>query len=121
MIGFLLRALISAAGFWLATQWVPGIHIDSSNAAGTLLIAGLVMGVVNAIVKPIAFVLTLPFTIVTLGLFLFVLNAAMVALVAWLVPGLHIADFKAALLTAITVWVVSWVGYALIGNKVRGS
>jgi putative membrane protein len=118
MMGFLLRALISAAGLYLATQWVPGVHIDSANYTGTLLIAALVLGVVNAIVRPIAFILTLPVTILTLGLFLFVLNAAMVGLVAWLVPGFHVDDFRAALLTAIIVWIVSWIGSWFITKRV---
>ncbi|HEY1491034.1 MAG TPA: phage holin family protein [Steroidobacteraceae bacterium] len=114
MMGFILHALITAAGLWLATQWVPGVHLDNTT---TLLIAAVLLGVVNAIVKPIAFILTLPVTILTLGLFLFVLNAAMVALVAWLVPGFHVATFMAALLTAIVVWIVSWIGSAFIRKR----
>jgi len=114
MIGFLLRAVITAAGLWLATQWVPGVHINTTT---TLLIAAVLLGVVNAIVKPIAFILTLPVTILTLGLFLFVLNAAMVALVAWMLPGFHLDGFKAALLTAIVVWIVSWIGSWFIGRR----
>jgi putative membrane protein len=114
MIGFLLRAVITAAGLYLATQWVPGVHINSTT---TLLIAAVLLGVVNAIVKPIAFILTLPVTILTLGLFLFVLNAAMVALVAWMLPGFHLDGFKAALLTAIIVWIVSWIGSWFIGKR----
>jgi putative membrane protein len=114
MIGFVLRAVITAAGLWLATQWVPGVHISDTT---TLLIAAVLLGVVNAIVKPIAFILTLPVTILTLGLFLFVLNAAMVALVAWMLPGFHLDGFKAALLTAITVWIVSWIGHWFIGRR----
>ena len=100
MIGFLLRALITAVGLWLATQWVPGVHFDSD---ATLLIAAVLLGVVNAIVRPVAFILTLPVTILTLGLFLFVLNAAMVGLVAWLVPGFHVNRFRGALFTAIII------------------
>jgi putative membrane protein len=114
MIGFLLRAVITAAGLYLATRWVPGVHINSTT---TLLIAAVLLGVVNAIVKPIAFILTLPVTILTLGLFLFVLNAAMVALVAWMLPGFHLDGFKAALLTAIIVWIVSWIGSWFIGKR----
>jgi putative membrane protein len=116
MIGFILRAVVTAAGLWLATQWVPGVHIDTT---GTLLIAALLLGVVNAIVKPILFILTLPVTLLTLGLFLFVLNAAMVALVAWLVPGFHVNGFMAALLTAIVVWIVSWIGSWFIGKRTK--
>ena len=72
MMGFLLRAVITAAGLWLATQWVPGVHVDT---VPMLLLAAVLLGVVNAIVRPIAFILTLPVTILSLGLFLFVLNA----------------------------------------------
>ena len=114
MMGFLLRALISAFGLWLASQWVSGVHINSTR---TLVLAALLLGVVNAIVRPIAFILTLPLTILTLGLFLLVLNAGMVALVAWMLPGFHIRDFAAALLTWIIVWLTGWVGSALIGHR----
>ena len=114
MIGFLLRALITAAGLWLASQWVSGVHINTST---TLLLAAILLGVVNAIVRPIAFILTLPITILTLGLFLLVLNAAMVWLVARILPGFHAPWFMPAFLTAIIVWLVSWVGSWLIGQR----
>jgi putative membrane protein len=114
MMGFLLRAVITAIGLWLATQWVPRVHIDS---IGTLILAGLLLGVVNAIVRPIAFILTLPITILTLGLFLFVLNAAMVALVSWLLPGFDAPWFKPVFLTSIIVWITGWIGSWLIGQR----
>jgi putative membrane protein len=113
MTGFLLRALISAVGLWLASEWVPGVHFRSTT---TLILAGVLLGVVNAVVRPILFVLTLPLTLVTLGLFLLVLNAAMVALVAWMLPGFRIPSFTAALLTWIIVWITGWIGSALIGH-----
>jgi putative membrane protein len=112
--GFLLRALLAACGLWLASRWVHGVRIADTP---TLLLAGLLLGVVNAVVRPIAFILTLPLTIVTLGLFLLVLNAAMIALVAWILPGFHLyGGFRAALLTAILVWLTSWIGSAIIGH-----
>jgi putative membrane protein len=114
MTGFLLRALLSAFGLWLASQWVPGVHFNSPT---TLLLAAILLGFVNAIVRPIAFILTLPLTIVTLGLFLLVLNAGMVALVAWILPGFRLHSFSAALLTWIIVWITGWVGSALIGHR----
>jgi putative membrane protein len=114
MMGFILRAVITAAGLWIATQWVPGVHIDTVT---TLLIAGLLLGIVNAIVRPIAFILTLPITLLTLGLFLFILNALMIKLVAWILPGFHLDTFKAALLTAIIVWIVGWIGSWFIGKR----
>ena len=114
MMGFLLRAVISAIGLWLATQWVTGVHYDS---VGALIGAGLVLGVVNAIIRPIAFILTLPVTILTLGLFLLVLNAAMVWLVGKIVPGFHAPWFMPAFLTSLIVWLTGWVGSWLIGQR----
>src|ERR1039458_9430195 len=112
MLGFLVRAALVALDLWLATLWVPGVHIDSP---ATLMLAGLLLGIVNSIVRPIAIVLTLPMTIATLGLFLLVINAGMVALVAWMLPGMHIAGFWSAFCTAVVVSLVSVVGSWFIG------
>jgi putative membrane protein len=114
MMGFLLRAVISAIGLWLATQWVAGVHYDS---VGYLIGAGLLLGVVNAIIRPIAFILTLPVTILTLGLFLLVLNAAMVWLVGAILPGFHAPWFMPAFLTSLIVWLTGWVASWLIGQR----
>ncbi len=114
MTGFLIRAIIVALGLWLATVWVQGISIDSPS---TLILAGILLGIVNSIVRPIAIVLTLPMTILTLGLFLLVINAGMVALVAWMLPGMHVATFGAAFWTALLVSVVSIVGSWFVGPK----
>jgi putative membrane protein len=114
MMGFALRVVITAIGLWLATQWVQGVHVDST---GTLILAGVLLGLVNAIIRPIAFILTLPITILTLGLFLFVLNAAMVWLVAAILPGFHAPWFMPAFLTSIIVWLTGWVGSWLIGHR----
>jgi putative membrane protein len=115
MSGFLLRVLFIGLGLWLASVLMPeGVYFHSPR---TLILAALLLGVVNAIVRPIVFILTLPLTIVTLGLFLLVLNAGMVALVAWMLPGFRLRSFGAALLTWIIVWLTSWVGSALIGHR----
>jgi putative membrane protein len=113
MQSFLARLLISALGLWLAATIVPGIAIQG---VGTLILAALVMGVVNALVRPLAFILTLPITIVTLGIFLLVLNAAMFALVAWLLPGFSISGFWAALFGWLIVCIVSWFASAFVGR-----
>jgi len=84
-----------------------------------LILAGILLGVVNSIVRPIAILLTLPVTILTLGLFLLVINAGMVALVAWMLPGMHIAGFGPAFWTALLVSLVSIVGSWLVGPKGR--
>jgi len=114
MIGFLIRGSIVALGLWLATAWVSGVSIDTP---ATLILAGLLLGVVNSVVRPIAILLTLPMTLLTLGLFLLVINAGMVALVAWMLPGMHVAGFRAAFWTAVLVSLVSFVGSWFVGGK----
>ena len=112
MIGFAIRLAITALGLWLAQQVVPGIQIAGT---GTLVAAALLLGIVNAVVRPLVLLFTLPITVLTLGLFLLVLNAGMVALVAWVVPGFTIAGFWTAVGTAIIVSLVSWAASGLIG------
>jgi putative membrane protein len=114
MQAFLVRLLINALGLWLATVIVPGIVISGT---GTLILAALVMGLVNALVRPVAFVLTLPITILTLGIFLLILNAAMFALVAFLLPGFTVSGFWAALLGWLIVTLVSWFASSFVDRK----
>jgi putative membrane protein len=115
MTGFVLRAAISAIGLWIATYWVSGIRIDDAT---TLLLAGALLGIVNAIVRPIAILLTLPITILSLGFFLLVVNAGMVALVAGILPGFHIpGGFWSAFGAALIVWITGWIGSWLIGPR----
>jgi putative membrane protein len=83
------------------------------------VLAAVLLGLVNAVVRPIAFVLTLPITVVTLGLFLLVLNAAMIGLVAWVLPGFSISGFWTAVGGAIIVGLVSWAASTIIGNTGR--
>lgn len=114
MTGFLLRVVIVALGLWLATLILPGLQFDS---AGYLLGAALLLGVVNAIIRPIAIVLTLPLTLLTLGLFLLVVNAAMLGLVALLLSGFAISGFWTALGASLIVSITGWVASGLIGNN----
>ena len=114
MTGFVLRGAIVALGLWLATMILPGLHFDS---AGYLLGAALLLGIVNAIVRPIAVVLTLPLTLLTLGLFLLVVNAAMLGLVALLLQGFQISSFWTALGGSLIVSITGWLASGLIGNN----
>jgi putative membrane protein len=114
MLGFLIRACLVALGLWLATVSVSGVSIDTP---ATLILAGILLGIVNSIVRPIAIRLTLPMTLLTLGLFLLVINAGMVGLVAWMLPGMHVAGFWAAFWTSVLVSLVSFVGSWFVGGK----
>lgn len=113
MIRFVLRVLIAAAGLWLAARIVPGVAADGWK---TLIIAGFLLGIVNAVVRPVVTVLTLPLTIVTLGLFLLVVNAAMIGLVAWLLDGLAVNGLWAGIQAAVVTGVVSWIGQVMLGE-----
>jgi putative membrane protein len=110
MNAILMRGAFAAIGFWVATYFIGGLRFDNAT---TLILAGVALGLINAFVRPLFILLTLPITVVTLGLFLLVINAAMVGLVAWLLPGMRLEGFWAALATSLVVSVVSWIGGAL--------
>lgn len=115
-MGFLLRLVVNAAALWVAAQLVPGIVVTGLTP---LLLAALVLGLINAIVRPVLLILTLPLTLVTLGLFIFVLNAFCLWLTSRIVPGLDVQTFGAALLGALVVSIVSWVLTAFVSDAGR--
>jgi len=115
-MGFVVRMLITMAGLWVASELVAGIAVRDT---ATLVWAAIVLGIVNAVVRPIAIVLTLPITLLSLGLFLWVINAGMIGLVAWFLSGFQVAGFGSALLAAIIVSLTGWIGNAFIGEKGR--
>src|SRR5262245_14931647 len=116
MTGFLIRWAISALSLWVAQAIVPGIRI---SGASTLWIAALLLGFVNAVVRPALVFFTLPITVLTLGLFLLVINAAMLGLVAAMLDRFAISGFWSSLLGAIVVSLVSWLVSATIGSSAR--
>ncbi len=116
MRGFVLRLAISALGLWIAGAIVPGMEIQG---AGTLAGAALLLGLANALVRPLVIVLTLPITLLSLGLFLLVINAGMLALVAALLDGFALHGFGSALLGSIIVSGTAWVASSYIGPSGR--
>ena len=115
-MGFLIRMAITALGLWLAARLISGIHVEDEM---TLLGAALILGVVNAIVRPILVFMTLPITFLSLGLFLWVVNGAMIGLVAWLVPGFGVSGLWPAMLGSLIVGLTGWIGNAFIGESGR--
>ena len=117
-MNLLTRLIVNALALWLATRLVDGISFDGQIAF--LFIVALVFGAVNTIVKPILMVLTFPFLIVTLGLFLLVLNAAMLWLTGAISDaaglGFHVGSFKAAFIGGLVVSVVSFVLSLMVGG-----
>jgi len=110
---FLARVLLNALAIGLAAWLVPGVQLAGPAPA---IIAGILLGLVNALVRPVLILLTLPFTLLTLGLFLFVVNAICFALTAALVPGFDLSGFLAAFFGALVVTLVSWVVNALMAD-----
>ncbi len=116
MQGLVIRMLVAMLGLFLASKLIPGVSI---HGTGTFILAAILLGIVNAVVRPIAFVLTLPLTIVTLGLFLLVLNAAMFGLVAALLDNFAVSGFWSALFGAIIVGITSTIASWYIGPDGR--
>lgn len=112
----LIRLLISTLAVALSAYVLPGVTVDGPVAA---LVVAVVLGVINVLLKPILVLLTLPVTIVTLGLFLFVINALMVLLAAAIVPGFHVDGFWWALLFSLVLSLVGSVLDALAGDDAK--
>ncbi len=111
MFRFLIRLIVNAFALWVAIQIVPGIIYDGTNVS--LLIIALIFGVVNALVRPLLVILTCPLIVLTLGVFLLIINALMLALTEWISDlfslGLYIDNFWATFLGALVVSVVSGI------------
>jgi putative membrane protein len=105
-MGLLIRLLINALALIITTFIVPGIHLERFSTA---ILAALVWGLVNTLIRPIFSFFTFPLQILTLGLFTLVLNGAMLALTAWLVPGFNIRNFPSAFIGAIVLSIISLI------------
>jgi putative membrane protein len=114
MRGFVIRVLVVAIGLWISSKIVPGVII---NDGWSLFWAALLLGLVNAVVRPVVIILTLPLTILTLGLFLLLINAAMLSLVAWMLDGMTVDGFWSAFFGAIVISIVGWLVTWFIGGQ----
>ena len=112
MNGFFLRTLITILGLLVASTIIPGVEI---HGTGSVIIAAVLLGLVNGFVRPVAFLLTLPITILSLGLFLFILNAAMFGLVAAMLDNFVVAGFWSAIFGSLVVSLTSTVASWYIG------
>jgi putative membrane protein len=111
---FLLRLLLNGLAIMVAAWFVPGVRLAGVVPA---IVAGIILGFVNALVRPVLLLLTLPFTLLTLGLFIFIVNAVCFALTAALVPGFDLSGFLAAFFGALVVTMVSWLLNALLADN----
>jgi putative membrane protein len=112
----LLVWILNAVALWLVTVLVPGVVVQDPLHA---FIAAIVLGLVNALVKPVLIILTLPITILTLGLFLLVINALLFWAVGSILPGFHVEGFWWAMLGALVYSVLTWAMSSLLPKKTR--
>ncbi|MSR05899.1 MAG: phage holin family protein [Gemmatimonadetes bacterium] len=110
---FVSRLVITAFGLWLADMLLDGISFDG---AAPLFLGALLLGFVNAIVRPILIFLTFPFTLLTLGLFLFVINGLMIYLVAWMMPSFHVGGLMTAIQASIIVGIIGGLANSYVGE-----
>ena len=110
-MGFLLRLIINAVAMYVLAQMDLGFHVSNLSAA---LAGAVVLGLCNALVRPILFLLALPLTIITLGLFTFVINALVFWIVAYVTPGFRLDGFGSALVVSTILWIVSWIASHLL-------
>lgn len=116
MLGFFLRWSINLFALVIAGSFIGGIRIES---IGMSIVAAGILGVVNAVIRPVVLILTLPINLLTLGLFTLVINALMLQLVAYLVPGFIVEGFWAAFWGALVISLVSWVLNVFVGGDGR--
>lgn len=114
MIRFIVQALVTMLGLWLAAQFVPGVGFAST---GSLIAAAIILGLVNAVVRPVLVVVTFPITVITLGLFLLVVNAATIGLTAMFLGGFEVDGLWAGIGAAVVTGVVSWIAGAFIPDR----
>ncbi len=111
LIGLLVIWVITAIGLWLVTLLVPGVRAKS---AGDLLLAALVLGLINAFIRPLLWVLTMPLTVFTFGLFALLINALMLRVTAAIVPGFEVEGFGDAVLAVIIMALLAIGGFILL-------
>lgn len=116
MRGFLVRSLLTMLAVLATAHLVPGISVDGWVPA---LGAAIVLGLLNAVLRPLLLLVTLPFIIVTFGLFIFVINAVLLALASVLVPGFHVAGFWSAVFGSIVISIISGILNFLVGGTGR--
>ena len=111
---FLLQWVITGLSLWVTSHVFKGIKFENTQS---LIVSALLLGFVNAIVRPVLFFLTFPLTLVTLGLFLLVINALMIKLVAWMVKGFTVSSFWTAFFASIFIALLSFIFSAFVGDS----
>lgn len=113
---FVIRWFVCSLGLWIAAGLLSN-HISYGNNIGVIVIAGLILAIINAIIKPIIIFLSLPAIILTLGLFMIVINGLTVSLVSWLYPSLHFTSFWVAIFAGMVIGLVNYLVSAILEER----
>lgn len=116
LLVFMFRWLVSTAGMWLIINWFGSIDTGVTNNIWLYVVAGLVFSLVNSIVRPLATLFSLPFIILSMGIFTILINIAMMALTIWILPGVHI-DFWGSFLGTITMSVINGLVNLIVPSR----
>jgi len=116
MLGFLVRWSINLLALVVAGTMITGVRIESIEMG---IVAAGILGVVNAVIRPVVLILTLPINLLSLGLFTLVINAAMLMLVSSVVPGFVVESFRAAFWGALLISLISWIVNIFVGGDGR--
>ena len=111
---FLARWFVCSLGLWIASALVGGIDYDQM---GVVVVAGLILALVNTVIKPIVVILSLPAILFSLGLFMIVINGLMVSLVSWLYPSLEVSGFGTALLAGLIIGLVNYLVSTILEER----
>ena len=117
IIRFLTRWAIAALGIWVAAGILGGERIAYDSRIGVIVIAGLLLAVVNSVIKPLIVILSLPAILFSLGLFMIVINGLMLSLVSWLYPSLQISSFTAAMLAGMVIGLVNYLVSTILEDR----
>lgn len=114
---FVIRWFVCGLGLWIAAGLLGGDRITYGSGIGVIIISGLILAVINAIIKPVVVILSLPAILFSLGLFMIIINGFMVLLVSWLYSSLHVKNFGAAMLAGMVIGLVNYLVTAILEKK----
>ena len=114
---FLVRWGVSVLGLWIASELLGNESISYEGRIGAVVFSGLILAIVNTLVRPIVVFLTLPAVLLTLGIFMVVINALMILLAAWLYGPLEVDGFGIAIITGLVIGLVNWLVSAVIDDN----
>ena len=114
---FAVRWFVGSLGLWIAATFLGSESVDYQDQIGVIIISGFLLALVNTIIRPIVVFMTLPAVLLTLGIFMVIINALMVLLVAWLYSPLEISGFGIAVITGLVIGLVNWLVSAILEDK----